>query len=398
MNRFTKHWLTRRVLAAVVTAVIVFGAVAAGLLLRPEAYDARIGLLAVPRTTPASAERPDFGVVVANSLPALVEVAHSASAISSAAARVPDAPDDPSAITDGVTLELVPASGLARLTVRSGDPDVAAGLANELAGELVQANLLSPAATLRVLDPVPTVQQASPDLLLAVGLALTAGVVAGAAALGAAVLWWPHPTRRIRRLLGEAGVGHAVAVISDDGSGEALETLRLLQETAGRPLRLVVSEPQLVDAAARISDALDLTPVPVADERRIAVGIVTHIAATPGSLRAAVGTLPDPHEVVAVILSDGRAGDESSGESRTGADRNAESDPSPEFTRVPATHHPESDSRPPADRPAAGRHATGTTDAERPPDGSRPVAGPPPGDPPEDDPVPGEAAPTSAAR
>ena len=340
MTRLTTPSPARRTLAAVATAILVFAAVASALLLRPEAYDARIGLLAVPRTAPAAAERADFGVVVANSLPALVEVAHSTSAASSAAARVPGAPDDPGTITKGVTVELVPASGLARLTVRAEDPEVAAGLASALADELVQANLLSPTAALRVLDPMPTVQQASPDVPMAVGLALAAAVVAAAATLGAATLWWPHPTRRLRRLLGEAGVGHSVALIRDDGAAEGLAELRLVRETAGRPLRLVASEPPLNVAVARLSDALDLDPARFTDARRVAVGLVTHPAATLETLRAAIGALPDPHEVVAVILSDDRAG----------------------------THSPGSDHRPSAERAAGGRHATRTADAGLPQD------------------------------
>ena len=37
MNRLTKHWLTKRLAAAAVTGLIVFAAVAAALLLRPDA-------------------------------------------------------------------------------------------------------------------------------------------------------------------------------------------------------------------------------------------------------------------------------------------------------------------------------------------------------------------------
>ncbi|WP_010539680.1 hypothetical protein [Dietzia alimentaria] len=303
MNRPTTHWLTKRVTAALATALIVFLAVAAALLVRGDAYDARIGLLAVPGATPSAAETADFGVVVANSLPALIEVAHSASALTAAAERVPGAPGDPTEIAEDVTVELVPASGLARLTVRAENPDVAAGLASELADELVQAELLSPTADLRVLDPVPTVRHASPDLLLALGIAVVAGVICGVAALGAATLWWPRPARRLRRLLADSGTGHPVVMVDDDGSVDSLKQLRLLRATVGRPLRLVATEPQLADAAARLADALSLDPAPVTDKRRIAVGLVTNSRADSAVLRAAIGSLPDPREIVAVILS-----------------------------------------------------------------------------------------------
>lgn len=399
MNRSTRQWLTRRVVAAVLTFVVVFGAVIAALLLRPAAYDARIGLLAVPRTIPAETERADFGVVVANSLPALVEVAHSTSAVSSAAERVPGAPADPRAIAEGVTVELVPASGLARLTVRAGDPDVAAGLAGELANNLVRANLLSPAAALRVLDPVPTVQQASPDLPLAVGLALAAGVIAGSAVLGAAALWWPHPRRRLRRLLGEAGVGHAVAVVDDDASVGGPEELRLLRESVGRPLRLVASEPRFVATAARLSDALGLQPVSPADERRIAIGLVTHLAAGPGELRSAIGALPDPREVVAVILADPDAAPDSPGPTSE-AEQDPDGEPAPLDEQSRSHEIAGSDSHPPeeSEEPAedtgehlgGGRHASGDHEAGRHRDGD----GREPGGPPAEDLVPGDVTST----
>ncbi|KAA0919368.1 hypothetical protein [Dietzia sp. ANT_WB102] len=391
MNRLTKHWLTKRVSAAAVTALIVFAAVAAALLLRPDAYDARIGLLAVPRTTPAAAERADFGVVVANSLPAVIEVAHSVSTVTAAASRVPGAPADPSTIIENVTVDIIPASGLARLTVRGEDPDVAAGLATELAAELVQANLLSPTAALRVLDPVPTVKHASPDLLLAAGLAAAAGVTAGAAALGAATLWWPRPERRLRRLLEEAGIGHAVVVIHDDGSTDGLGTLRLLRETVGRPLRLVASEPQLVDAAARLSDTLSLESAPINDDRRVAVGLVTHSAAPPEPLRATVGSLPDPHEIVAVILSDDGTRDEADGGPRTGSERNLNSDAGPVANR-----QAESTRRASTELTGVGRHASRTDAAGRPVNGSSRREDLTLGEPPGDDPVTGEAASASA--
>ncbi|MGI9587312.1 MAG: hypothetical protein ACR2MR_03795 [Dietzia maris] len=307
MNRPTTHWLTRRVAAALATALIVFLAVAAALLVRSDAYDARIGLLAVPEATPSTAETADFGVVVANSLPAVIEVAHSASVLTAAAERVPGAPGDPTEIAEDVTVELVPASGLARLTVRAENPEVAAGLAVELADELVQAELLSPTAGLRVLDPVPTVRRASPDLLLGFGVAVVAGAIGGVAALGAATLWWPRPARRLRRLLEDAGIGHPVVMVADDGSVDSLEQLRLLRETVARPLRLVATEPQLADAAARLADELALEPAPVTDKRRIAVGLVTRSSADSAALRAAIGSLPDHREIVAVILSDEHA-------------------------------------------------------------------------------------------
>lgn len=199
-------------------------------------------------------------------------------------------------------------------------------------------------------------------------------------------------------------MGHDVVVIRGDGSDDGLEELRLLRGTAGRPLRLVAAEPRLVDVAARLSAALDLEPVEDTTDRRVAVGLVMNSAATSGALRTAIGPLPDPREIVAVILSDGAAVDGSTGEFPVDDDGDAESDPGPEIphrrgNHRPGSHRSEPGSQPSAHRPTVARlesDASDTADSGRPDDGGGPVGGSTPGDPPEDDPVTGEAAPASA--
>ncbi|MFI9009110.1 hypothetical protein ACIGNX_17975 [Actinosynnema sp. NPDC053489] len=277
-------------IALLVAAVVVVAVEVAG-----KQYESRVGVLAVPATgDPEQPLEASFGEVVALSLPALVEVSRSPSVLRGPATDLGTTPDD---LARRVSVELVPASGLARLSVRAETPDRSAQAALRIAQAVVDADLLAPVARLRLLDR-PETTRVAPDRPLAYGLALIAGVLAGLVAHAVGHLRRTRPRDLVRAALTAGGVRRPVAVLPDDDPDLA-QRLALLCEAAARPARVVAVVPALADRAEELAAELpDKTGEPADGDSVIAV--------VPGGgpqeeLATVVGALPATATVVAVV-------------------------------------------------------------------------------------------------
>jgi capsular polysaccharide biosynthesis protein len=277
---------------ALLVAVVVLIVVEA----RGEEYQSRVGLLAVATDNSAEAGHARYGEVVALSLPALVEVSRSPSVLRAPAQELGTTIDD---LARRVSVELVPASGLARLSVRARTADEAAQAATRIAQAVVDVDLLAPAARLRVLDR-PETTRTAPDRPLASGLALVAGVIAGLAAHAAAHLRRTRPGDQVRAALTAGGVRHPVAVLPDDDPGLA-QRLAVLCEASARPARVVAVVPELTARADELAAELpDKTGEPGDGDAVIAVVLAD--SRRQDELATVVGALPAVATVVAVVM------------------------------------------------------------------------------------------------
>jgi hypothetical protein len=286
-----------RTAAVSVAAGLVVGllVLTAGLL-RGEVYQGRVSLLAEP-AGPADGAAAQYGEVVSLALPALVELARSPSVLQAAA---PVSGYTPEELGTHVSVELVPASGLARLSVRAATAEQAGATASALGKAMIDANLLAPAGRLRALDPRPDVVPVAPDAPLVTGLALVAAIAAG---LATAAIRRTTPSRLrggsgpVRRSLAAAGIHRPVAVLRADDPAAA-DRLAVLGRAAGRPVRVVPVAPELAETAAKLAAALP-------DEHD---GTGTSVVAVTGKrhndeLTATAGVLPADAVLVAVVLA-----------------------------------------------------------------------------------------------
>lgn len=265
-------------------------------LLRGEVYQGRISLLAEPAGQ-ADGAAAQYGEVVSLALPALVELARSPSVLQAAA---PVSGATPEELGARVSVELVPASGLARLSVRAATAEQAGATASVLGKAMIDANLLAPAGRLRTLDPRPDVVAVAPDAPLVTGLASVAAIAAG---LATAAIRRTTPSRLrgvsgpVRRSLAAAGIHRPVAVLRADDPAAA-DRLAVLGRAAGRPLRVVPVAPELAETAAKLAAALP-------DDQK---GTGASVVAVTGKRRnyeltAAAGVLPEDAVLVAVVLA-----------------------------------------------------------------------------------------------
>lgn len=278
---------------ALVVAVAVLVAVEAG----GEEYESRVGLLAVATdgAEDQSWQAP-YGEVVSLALPALTEVSRSPSVLLGPAAELGTTTDD---LARRVSVELVPASGLARLSVRAPTAEQATQAVTRIAQAVVGVDLLAPAARLRQLDR-PETTRIAPDRPLAYGLALAAGVVAGLGAFGIGHLRRTRPGDQVRAALTAGGVRHPVAVLPDDDP-ELARRLTVLCEASARPARVVAVVPELTDRADALAAELpDKTGEPADGDAVIAV--VPAGGRRHEELATVVGALPAAATVVAVVL------------------------------------------------------------------------------------------------
>lgn len=254
--------------------------------LRGDEYEARVSLLATP-----AAASDQFGEVVALSLPAVVEVARNPSVLAAAARTGTSAAD----LADGVAVELVPASGLARLTVRAPSAERAAKAATAIAGAVIAANLLAPAGTLRLLDERPDVTRVAPDRPLGVGLALAAAVVAGVAA---AALWHVRPGDGVRAALAAAGIHQPVTTARADDP-TLPERLKTLCAATTRQARVVAVVPALSKDATGLARRMGVKP----EGAGTAVIAVTPTGRRHDELSTVAAALPKDAVLVAVVLT-----------------------------------------------------------------------------------------------
>ncbi len=165
--------LRRAIVPAVVAAGSTMAVVLLLLLTRDPVYQARVGIVATPVATGNQAD-PDYGAVVSSIMPALPEVAVSTPVLD----RLPGM--DSTTLTESVSVELVPASGVARVTATGDSPEAATAVLQAVTSEIVGSDLLAPVGTFTVLGDVEAeTTQVDPDPLLAGGLGALAAVVVG---------------------------------------------------------------------------------------------------------------------------------------------------------------------------------------------------------------------------
>ncbi|MDQ3405910.1 MAG: hypothetical protein M3548_21380 [Actinomycetota bacterium] len=309
----------RRTAAMSVAVGLLVGAIvmlAAGL--REPVYEGRVGLIASPVTEAPGTAAAQYGEVVSLVLPALVELARSPSVLSAAVAKVPDAPT-PEDLGQRVSVELVPASGLARLSVRAPSSESASALVFAVARAMIETNLLTPVSTLRLLDERADITRVAPDWLLVVGLALAAAVAAGVAT--AAVRNLPTSGRSaqeqaVRDALSSAGRLPAAILRGDDP--HLVDRLTMLCAAAARRSRVIAVKPELTERADALSASLAAgvgVKVPAMSGKHGTRGTTDTppdaavIAVTHGGrgrqdeLIATVGVLPESAVLVAVVLA-----------------------------------------------------------------------------------------------
>lgn len=296
-DRIPKVITQSAVVALVVGAVVlVLG------LGQDQEYQGRVSLIAGPAAPadPASGPAAGYGEVVSLTLPALVELARSPSVVAAAA---PVSGYTPAELAEHVSVELVPASGLARLSVRAPTEQQAGAAASAIGKAMIDANLLAPVGRLRLLDQRAEIIQIAPDRLLVGGLALAS---AAAAAVAAAAIRRLRTGRgrpdeeAVRLALSGRTTHNAVTILREDDPALS-DRLTVLCRAANRPVRALAVTPELAERAAKLAAGI---PGEDGAEPGTAVIAVTHAGRTrQGELTAAVGVLPASAVLVAVVLA-----------------------------------------------------------------------------------------------
>lgn len=295
----------RRTTAVTLVAVGVAGLVGATLLLRAPVWSAETSLIAQPTVGVLPSTSSQFGEVVALGLPALPELASTPSVLEAVRSRVPDAPPVDELAQD-VEVALVPGAGVARVTVRAGEGDLAARLDTALVEAIVAADVLAPVARFEPLDDTPRVTQVGMPATTAAAGALAAGLLAGGA-VAVATGW----TRRrgtdaptVRDALERAG--HPPVAVLDGRDPALADRIVSLQRAGGRPLRLLAVGPSRVGVGrlrasltGRAVPVLDGPVDPVSGSTASVVAVLDGRTTAPDELAAALRGVP----VLAVVLN-----------------------------------------------------------------------------------------------
>jgi len=263
-------------------------------------YEGRVGLLVVPAAAKADGTgEVAYGEVVALALPALVELARTPSVLQAAATATGTSTDD---LAAHVAVELVPASGLTRLSLRGSSAEQAAAAVLAVARELMRADLLAPAGTLRLLDERPDVTRVAPDWALIWGMALVAAVVAGVATAALRSLRGTGAdTRAVRAALASAGVHHRVATLRE--ADPALhERLVALCTAAARPAQVVAVAPDLGKRARSMTRRLAEAGQGTAEGAAV-VAMAHGGRRRQDELATVLSVLPTSSTLVAVVLA-----------------------------------------------------------------------------------------------
>jgi capsular polysaccharide biosynthesis protein len=298
-----RQLLRRSIVQAILVAVLVGVATWFIAIQRPAEYEARVDLLASPRQDADSTTLSQFPGVASQSLAAVIDVAHSPSVLAEASGAAGGAPG-PAELFNVVLVDVVPASFLARLSVRASSPEVARQLIVTIAAEVIAKDLISPVGQLRLLDDEPSVKRVAPDRFLAAGLALVAGAAAAVAALALNALIRPSKRQRVKRALAAAGISQPVALVDCDDPGAVAE-IGVLSAASARPVRVVALTPSSEPDAASLSSALASAGVPITDGRSdravSVVGVASETAVE--RLSWAVAALPEEAQLIAVAVS-----------------------------------------------------------------------------------------------
>lgn len=300
-----RFWLAGvAALAGLATTAAVLLAVALG----PVTEQAGVTLVARPdvgATVSLDPARPvvstSYGEVVSLALPALPEIVTGPSLLGRAAAAVPGGPD-PEQLRRAVSVELVPASGLARISVRDPDPARAEALAEAVADQVVAADVLDPAGRLVPVDTRAAVTPVATSTTLAAALALLSGVVV-AVVTGAALLPRRRATPQSGLLRAVAAAGRGPVAVLDAADPVLVDRIRLL---AGPDrTRVVPAGPGLETDARRITEALALRDGPVAGPARpgAVVALADPRRTRTEDLTGVLTAVPERERVLAVVLT-----------------------------------------------------------------------------------------------
>lgn len=290
---------------AIVAGILVAAAIMLVAITRPTEYTARVGLLAAPGAeVPESPNATDFPAVVSLSMAAVVEAAHSPSVVAKASS-VTNGALSPQQVFDAVSVELVPGSGLARVTVMASSPIVAADVASSIGNDLVGQNLFGPAGGLRLLDNRPDVRELQPDMAMSGGLALAAGVTAAVAIFGLMTLVRPSDRKRIERALGAAGIRNPVAIVDGGDPTDVVREIERIAKASGQPLRVIPLTKSTERDAEKLALELDLAGVRVAEDDRAYNSPVVGVATKDDSMvdfRCMAAAIAPSTRLLAVVL------------------------------------------------------------------------------------------------
>ncbi|OLM09993.1 glycosyltransferase [Pseudonocardia sp. Ae505_Ps2] len=300
-----RFWLAGvAALAGLATTAAVLLAVALG----PVTQQASVTLVARPdvgATVSLDPARPvvstSYGEVVSLALPALPEIVTGPSLLGRAAAAVPGGPD-PEQLRRAVSVELVPASGLARISVRDPDPGRAEALAEAVVDQVVAADVLDPAGRLVPVDTRAAVTPVATSTTLAAALALLAGIVV-AVVTGAALLPRRRATPHSGLLRAVAASGRGPVAVLDAADPVLVDRIRLL---AGPDrTRVVPAGLGLETDARRITEALALRDGPVAGPARpgAVVALADPRRTRTEDLTGVLTAVPERDRVLAVVLT-----------------------------------------------------------------------------------------------
>ncbi|MDX8031997.1 hypothetical protein SK803_17365 [Lentzea sp. BCCO 10_0856] len=280
----------RAVLEGVLAAVAVGALVLLAVSLRGGESEGRLALLATP-STPDSGQ---FGEVTSLATPAVVQLVRSPSVLDIASRA---AGTTPARLSDAIAVELVPASGVARISVRADTADHAAAAVSAVAKAVIDADLLAPAARFRLVDPQPETTSVSPDWRLASGLALVAAVIAGVAVAALRRL----SGNPVRGVLATAGIAHPVVVAQDDDP-DLMDRLTTLCAAAARPVRVLAVSPELAERAEELARTLPDKASEPADGTAV-IAVAANDRGRRNDLATALAVLPASSVVVAVVLA-----------------------------------------------------------------------------------------------
>lgn len=236
--------MRRPVAAGALAGALVLVAVFAYIVTRPSTYQARFTLVASTAADNRSNETLESLVNI--TLASLPELARSSAVLDRVGSRVEGTPDS-TELAPRIQVELVPPSGVARISVQDTDPTRAAQTSAALSDELLSLDLLRPAGQFRSFDAGAPVLRTAPDSRLAVGFGLAAGVMAALLVGFLVAARTPRITSR----------GQVSRLVSGDVPVLSAPALSDLGETAER--LLIQSRAHLLPADAAASEACRAT-------------------------------------------------------------------------------------------------------------------------------------------